>query len=106
MDERVRGAAGSVDSVGRRRRRALRAMPRGYRIRLRRPRPLQLSTAAAALLCSIISAAPALADSTSRYSAPLGAWIAAIVISIILCALGLAIGLWFLRKRSRLNPPT
>lgn len=100
MDERVRGAAGSVDSVGRRRRRALRAMFRGYRIRRR---PLRVSAAAAALLCSIMSVAPVLAESASRYSAPLGAWIAAIVVSIVLCALGLAIGVWFLRKRSHLD---
>ena len=99
MDERVRGAAASEDSTGRRRRRALRAMCRGYRIR-------RWSGGAVALLLSIMTFTPALADSSSRYSAPLGAWIAAVVVSIVLCLLGLGVGLWFLRKRSRLDDAT
>lgn len=46
---------------------------------------------------------PALAESGSRYWAPLWTWIAAIVISVGLSIVGLAIGWWFLRKRSRLD---
>ena len=50
---------------------------------------------------------PALAEglvmSGSRYSAPLCTWIAAIVIAVVLSIVGLAIGWWFLRKRSRLE---
>ena len=47
--------------------------------------------------------APALADSHSRYSAPLWTWIAAIVVAIGLSLAGLLIGWWFLRKKSRLE---
>ena len=51
--------------------------------------------------------APALAEemvmSGSRYSAPLWAWIAAIAVAVGLSAVGLAIGFWFLRKRSRIE---
>ena len=105
MDERVRGAAGSEASTGRRRRRALRAMLRGYRIHRRSAAPAAAAGSAvmAALLISAMPIAPALADSGSRYSAPLGAWIAAVVVSIVLCVLGLGIGVWFRRKRSRLD---
>ena len=50
---------------------------------------------------------PALAEglvmSGSRYSAPLWTWIAAIVVTVGLSIVGLAIGWWFLRKRSRLE---
>ena len=41
--------------------------------------------------------------SGSRYSAPLWAWIAAIAVAGGLSVAGLAIGVWFLRKRSRLE---
>ena len=41
--------------------------------------------------------------SGSRYSAPLWTWIAAIVVAGGLSVVGLAIGFWFLRKRSRLE---
>ncbi len=50
---------------------------------------------------------PALAEglvmSGSRYSAPLWTWIAAIVVAVGLSVVGLAIGWWFLRKRSQLE---
>ncbi len=50
---------------------------------------------------------PALAQevvmSGSRYSAPLWTWIAAIVVAVGLSVVGLAIGFWFLRKRSRVQ---
>ena len=102
MDERVLGAAGSGTSAGRRRR--LRAMIRGYR--MQRWAGLVSCLAIAALLW-VPTHSPALAQaavmSGSRYSAPLGAWIAAIVVTVGLCAVGLAIGIWFLRKRSRLE---
>ena len=41
--------------------------------------------------------------SGSRYSAPLWTWIAAIVVAMGLSLLGIVIGLWFLRKRSRIE---
>ena len=41
--------------------------------------------------------------SGSRYSAPLWTWIAAIVVAVGLSVVGLAIGFWFLRKRSRVQ---
>ena len=41
--------------------------------------------------------------SGSRYSAPLWTWIAAIAVAGGLSVVGLAIGFWFLRKRSRLE---
>ena len=50
---------------------------------------------------------PALAGelvmSGSRYSAPLWTWITAIVVAVGLSVVGLAIGWWFLRKRSQLE---
>ena len=97
MDERVFGATGSGASTGRRRR--LRAMFRGYRIRRR----AGLAVAAA---CWGVGMSPALAQemvmSGSRYSAPLWTWIAAIAVAAGLSVVGLAIGYWFLHKRSRL----
>lgn len=97
MDERVFGATGSGASTGRRRR--LRAMLRGYRIRRRAG--VMLAAAGWAMGMS-----PALAQemvmSGSRYSAPLWTWIAAIAVAAGLSLVGLAIGYWFLRKRSRL----
>ena len=97
MDERVFGATGSGASTGRRRR--LRAMLRGYRIRRR----TGLTLAAA---CWAVGISPALAQeavmSGSRYSAPLWTWIAAIAVTAGLSVVGLAIGYRFLRKRSRL----
>ena len=97
MDERVLGATGSGASAGRRRR--LRAMPKGYRIP-RRPRCAGLALAAALWLLCL---SPTLADSGSRYSAPLWTWIAAIAVTAALSLAGLAIGVWFLRKRARLQ---
>lgn len=98
MDERVFGATGSGVSAGRRRR--LRAMSRGYR--MRGPAALAL---AAVLWAGWLS--PILAQemvmSGSRYSAPLWAWIAAIAVAGGLSLAGLAIGFWFLRKRSRVE---
>ena len=98
MEERVFGAAGSGPSTGRRRR--LRAMIRGYPIR-RWP-----GLALAALLWTV-SLSPLLAQevvmSGSRYSAPLWAWIAAIAVAAGVGVIGLAIGIWFLRKRSRIE---
>ena len=41
--------------------------------------------------------------SGSRYSAPLWTWIAAIVVAVGLSIVGLLIGFWFLRKRSRID---
>ena len=97
MDERVFGATGSGASTGRRRR--LRAMLRGYRIR----RLAGLTLAAA---CWAVGMSPALAQemvmSGSRYSAPLWTWIAAVAVAAGLSLVGLLIGYWFLRKRSRL----
>ncbi len=49
--------------------------------------------------------APALAESGSRYSAPLWTWIAAIVVAVGLSLAGLVVGFWFLRKRARIQPP-
>ena len=99
MDERVCGAAGSRVSAGRRRR--LRAMIRGYRIR----RSLGIMAAAA---LSTFWLSPALAQEAiltgSRYSAPLWTWIAAIAVAAGISLAGLAIGYWFLRKRSRIEP--
>ena len=50
---------------------------------------------------------PALAEEVvmtgSRYTAPLWTWIAAIVVTVGLSIVGLAIGWWFLRKRSQLE---
>ena len=97
MDDRVRGAAASEDSAGRRRRRALRAISAGYPMR----RWPGAATVAASLW--LLTLVPALAESGSRYSAPLWTWIAAIAVSIGLSAAGLAIGVWFRRKRSRLQ---
>ena len=42
--------------------------------------------------------------SGSRYSAPLWTWIAAIAVTAGLSVVGLLIGYWFLRKRSRIEP--
>ena len=99
MDERVLGATGSGASADRRRR--LRAMIRGYRMR-------RWVGLAAALVSWAIWLSPAIAQDTvmsgSRYSAPLWTWIAAIVVAAGLSVVGLAIGLWFLRKRSRIEP--
>ena len=98
MDERVFGAAGSAPSTCRRRR--LRAMIRGY------PMSPCRGLALAALFWAI-SWSPALAQdaalSGSRYSAPLWAWIAAIVVAAGLGVIGLGVGVWFRRKRSRLD---
>ena len=47
--------------------------------------------------------AEGLVMSGSRYSAPLWTWIAAIVVTVGLGIVGLAIGWWFLRKRSRVE---
>ena len=94
MDERVLGATGSGVSAGRRRR--LRAMPRGYRIR--RWAGFVLATLSWAAWLT-----PALAESGSRYSAPLWTWIAAVLIAAGLSVVGLAIGFWFLRKCSRIQ---
>ena len=41
--------------------------------------------------------------SGSRYSAPLWTWIAAIAVAGGLSVVGLAIGFWFLRKKSRIE---
>ena len=61
----------------------------------------------AAVLFWALSVLPALAQeavmSGSRYSAPLWSWIAAIVIALGLSIVGLLIGFWFLRKRSRID---
>ena len=61
----------------------------------------------AALLFWALWVSPALAQgivmSGSRYSAPLWTWIAAIVVAVGLSVVGLAIGFWFLRKRSRVQ---
>lgn len=56
-----------------------------------------------ALVGWLVTIAPTLADSHSRYSAPLWTWIAAIVVAIGLSVAGLLIGWWFLRKKSRLE---
>jgi len=56
-----------------------------------------------ALAAWLATVAPALADSHSRYSAPLWTWIAAIVVAIGLSLAGLLVGWWFLRKKSRLE---
>ncbi len=98
MEERVLGAAGSGPSAGRRRR--LRAMMRGY--------PMNRWPALAlAVLIWAFALSPAVAQevvmSGSRYSAPLWAWIASIVVAVGLGLVGLAIGAWFLRKRSRIE---
>ena len=97
MDERVLGATGSGASAGRRR---LRAMLRGYRIR--RCAGLALS-AALWLACLSPALAQEIVMSGSRYSAPLWTWIAAIAVAAGLSLAGLAIGYWFLRKRSRIE---
>ena len=95
MDDRVVGATGSAAS-GRRRRRLRLAILRGY--------PKQaLQAFALATGLWLLGWAPALADSGSRYSAPLWSWIAAIVIALALSLVGLLIGRWFLRKRARLD---
>ena len=98
MDERVCGTVGSGASAGRRRR--LRAMFRGYRMRL-----WIGSIVGIAAWMTMLSPmmAQELVMSGSRYSAPLWTWIAAIVVSVALSAVGLLIGLWFLRKRSRME---
>ena len=61
----------------------------------------------AALLFWALWVSPALAQgivmSGSRYSAPLWTWIAAVVVAVGLSVVGLAIGFWFLRKRSRVQ---
>ncbi len=94
MEERVVGWLGSWASACRRRR--LRAMSRGYRI----GRPIAAVVSLAAWLAVT---APALADSHSRYAAPLWTWIAAIAVAVGLSLAGLLIGWWFLRKKSRLD---
>lgn len=98
MEERVLGATGSGASAGRRRR--LRAISRGYRMR-------GLAGLALAAALWSVSLGPALAQemvmSGSRYSAPLWTWIAAIAVAGGLSVVGLAIGFWFLRKRSRIE---
>ena len=48
---------------------------------------------------------PTLAQTGSRYSAPLWTWITAIIVAAGLSVAGFAIGLWFLRKRARINQP-
>ena len=100
MDDRVLGATGSGVSAGRRRR--LRAMIRGYRIR--RVAGVVLAATLWALWWS-----PTLGQVSvdtvmtgSRYSAPLWSWIAAIVVAAGLSVAGLVIGWWFLRKRRRM----
>ena len=98
MEERVLGAAGSGPSAGRRRR--LRAMSRGYPM-LRWP-GLALAVLAWAMAVSP-AAAQEVAMSGSRYSAPLWAWIASIVVAVGLGVIGFGIGVWFLRKRSRIE---
>ncbi len=69
---------------------------------MRRSVGLLAATAVWALCMS-----PALAEEVvmtgSRYTAPLWTWIAAIVVTVGLSIVGLAIGWWFLRKRSRLE---
>ncbi len=61
----------------------------------------------AAMLIWGLWMSPALAGelvlSGSRYSAPLWTWIAAIAVAVGLSVVGLAIGWWFLRKRSQLE---
>ncbi len=61
----------------------------------------------AAALFWALWVSPALAQeivmSGSRYSAPLWTWIAAIAVAVGLSVVGLAIGFWFLRKRSRVQ---
>ncbi len=94
MEERVLGAAGSGPSVGRRRR--LRAMIRGYPM-------LRWPGLALAVVAWAMAVSPALADSGSRYSAPLWAWIASIAVAVGLGVIGFGIGIWFLRKRSRIE---
>jgi membrane protein implicated in regulation of membrane protease activity len=71
-------------------------MIRGYPMR----RSLGLILAAALWA---IWLSPALAESGSRYSAPLWTWIAAIVVAVGLSVVGLLIGYWFMRKRSRVG---
>lgn len=97
MDERVFGATGSGASAGRRR---LRAMIRGYRMR----GWLGFAIAAALWIAALSPAtAQELIMTGSRYSAPLWTWIAAIAVAAGLSVVGLLIGFWFLRKRSRLG---
>ena len=96
MEDRVLGGTGSDASAGRLRR--LRAMIRGYPIR-------RWAGAIAAVALWMIWVSPALAESGSRYSAPLWTWLAAILVAAGLSVVGLAIGFWFLRKRARLDPP-
>ncbi|MYJ92429.1 MAG: hypothetical protein F4038_05210 [Chloroflexi bacterium] len=75
-------------------------MTRGYRMR----RPAGLALALALWLGWVSSVmAEEMVMSGSRYSAPLWAWIAAIAVAAGLSALGLVIGFWFLRKRSRIE---
>ncbi len=61
----------------------------------------------AAALFWALWVSPALAQeivmSGSRYSAPLWTWIAAIAVAVGLSVVGLLIGFWFLRKRSRIE---
>ena len=75
-------------------------MLRGYRIR-------GWAGLALGLMLVALWMSPAQAQeivlSGSRYSAPLWAWIAAIAVAGGLSLVGLAIGFWFLRKRSRLE---
>lgn len=94
MEDRVLGDTGSDASAGRLRR--LRAMFRGYPIRRWQ---VWLSMA----MVGLFWASPALAESGSRYAAPLWSWIAAVLISAALSLAGLVIGVWFLRKRSRIS---
>jgi len=63
-----------------------------------------LALAAALWSVSLGSAlAQEMVMSGSRYSAPLWTWIAAIAVAGGLSVVGLAIGFWFLRKRSRIE---
>ena len=98
MEDRVLGATGSGASAGRRRR--LRAIIRGYPIRR------SLGAVLAVMIWAIWLSPASASDmvlSGSRYSAPLWSWLTAIVVSVALSIAGLAIGYWFLRKRSRLD---
>jgi len=75
-------------------------MTRGYRMR----GPAGLALALALWLGWASSAiAEEMVMSGSRYSAPLWTWIAAIAVAGGLSVAGLAIGVWFLRKRSRIE---
>ncbi len=67
----------------------------------------RLGAAATASAMWLACASPVLAEtvagSSSRYSAPLWTWIAAIIVAAGLGVVGLLIGFWFLRKRSRID---